>query len=68
MDARTRDYQAACLKAMQPLLGKRISSLIQDKTGFFGFELEDQTTVWILCDPEGNGPGFAEITPARRAA
>jgi len=63
MDRYTQDYQAACLKAMQPLVGKRISGLIKDKSGHFGFELEDKTTVWILCDPEGNGPGFAEITP-----
>jgi len=51
MDRYTQDYQAACLKAMQPLVGKRIKSLIKDKTGHFGLEMEDKTTVWILCDP-----------------
>ena len=63
MDRHTQDYQAACLRSMQQLIGKRIVKLIKDPTGFSGFELEDGTRVWILCDPEGNGPGFAEIVP-----
>ena len=62
------DYQRACLKAMRPLVGKRIKGLIKDESGHFGFELEDKTLVWILCDPEGNGPGFAEIVPGSRIA
>ena len=64
MDGHARDYQAACLKAMQPLVGKRIRGLVRDdREGFFGFELEDDTKVWVLCDPEGNGPGFPEVVP-----
>lgn len=62
MDSHSQQYQAASLKALRPLVGKRIRGLIKDREGFFGLEMEDRTQVWILCDPEGNGPGFAEIT------
>lgn len=54
-----KHYQDACLEALLPLVGKRIKALIRDDSGNFGFETEDGTAVWIMCDPEGNGPGFA---------
>lgn len=57
------------------LVGKQITGLVEsqdDGTGTgdtIGFELEDGSVVWILCDPEGNGPGFLEIQkPAARCA
>ena len=27
----------------------------------FGFEMNDGTRVWVMRDPEGNGPGFLSI-------
>ena len=54
-------YQTACLDALKPLLGKRVRLLIKDAEGNFGLEMDDGTEVWIMCDPEGNGPGFAEV-------
>lgn len=27
----------------------------------FGLEFDDGTTAWIMCDSEGNGPGFLSI-------
>lgn len=56
-----KQYQDACLEALAPVLGKRVSNLIRDDSGGFGFETEDGTEVWIMCDAEGNGPGFADV-------
>ena len=27
----------------------------------FGFAMNDGTRIWVLCDPEGNGPGFLSV-------
>ena len=27
----------------------------------FGFEMSDGTRIWVLRDPEGNGPGFLSV-------
>jgi len=54
-------YQTACLDALKPVVGRRIQCLIRDEGGNFGFKMDDGTSVWIMCDPEGNGPGFAEV-------
>ena len=62
MTRQEKQYQDACLEALMPVVGKRVSSLIKDDSGNFGFETEDGTEVWIMCDPEGNGPGFASVT------
>ncbi len=61
MVSNMRTYQDACLKELAPLVGKRIKNLIRDNEGNFGFKTENETQVWIMCDPEGNGPGFAEV-------
>jgi hypothetical protein len=61
MNNREETYQSACLEALRPLVGKRVRNLIKDEAGNFGFEMEESTAVWIMCDPEGNGPGFAEV-------
>ena len=29
----------------------------------YGLIFSDSTTAWIMCDPEGNGPGFLDIAP-----
>ena len=62
MTRHEKQYQDACLEALLPLVGKRISNLIRDGSGNFGFETGDGTAVWIMCDAEGNGPGFACVT------
>ena len=57
-----KQYQLACLKELIPIVGKRVINLIKDDSGGFGFETEDGTEVWIMSDPEGNGPGFASVS------
>jgi hypothetical protein len=66
MDADTQARQDACLRALRPLVGRRIRALVRDEAGLSGFETDDGTRVWILCDPEGNGPGFADVVPGPR--
>lgn len=44
------------------LVGKRIVAIVHDRNGeYYGLKFDDGSTVWILRDPEGNGPGFLEI-------
>jgi len=47
----------------QRLLGRRIVQIVESTEwpAAPGFLLDDDTTVWIQQDPEGNGPGFLEI-------
>jgi hypothetical protein len=54
--------KAYLLKHLKPLLGRKIVDLIEDSDdGSYGFQLDNGTLVWVLCDPEGNGPGHLEI-------
>ena len=51
---------------MKKLIGKKITGAILDHDGeMWGFRVEnkngDSLLVWVLCDPEGNGPGFLEV-------
>lgn len=53
-------------KHYSQLVGRKITGLVEDDTdGNFhsipGFKLDNGAVCWILCDPEGNGPGFLEI-------
>ena len=63
-------FVKACLERLVPeLTGLTITGAAVDDTGeFWGFTAEgeraDKTikkTVFVLADPEGNGPGFLEI-------
>ncbi len=54
-------YQQASLNELRPLVGQRILSLVRDTEGHFGFKTDRGITVWIMRDPEGNGPGFVEV-------
>ena len=49
------------------LVGKTILAVVKDPTHdmgtVFGLQLDSGETVWILCDPEGNGPGHLELQP-----
>lgn len=58
---------------LQKLVGKKITNICTDGDGTYGFVLNDGTVAWVLCDEEGNGPGYLDIVapvfkPARRAA
>ena len=60
---------AHMVKHLSQLAGKKIVGLIEDKDTsdigeVVGFELNDGTLVWIMRDPEGNGPGHLDIQKA----
>ena len=43
---------------------KIISSLVDEKNDYFGFRVEKdgkKFSVWVDCDPEGNGCGHLNI-------
>lgn len=46
------------------LVGKKIINVVVESRTYpelFGLKFDDGTTAWILCDEEGNGPGFLDI-------
>lgn len=56
----------------EALVGKSVRRILVDTSPeslrdfghpLFGFELSDRARIWILCDPEGNGPGHLSIEP-----
>jgi hypothetical protein len=56
-------HTEAMLKQMDRLVGQRITGLIragENDPEFVGFTT-GVYDVWVLCDPEGNGPGFLDI-------
>ncbi len=63
-------FVEACLdRLIPPLTGLTITGGVKDNTGeFWGFAVEGKRNgrtvkkvVFVLADPEGNGPGFLEI-------
>ena len=63
-------YAKACINRLLPqLVGLTITGGAVDDTGeFWGFVVEGKRNgktvkkvVFVLCDPEGNGPGWPEI-------
>jgi hypothetical protein len=52
-------------KQLSPLIGGKITSVVQDNEGeFFGLNIsmkEKEFIVWLLSDDEGNSPGSFEI-------
>jgi predicted RNA-binding Zn-ribbon protein involved in translation (DUF1610 family) len=63
-------FVQACLKRLVPqLVGMTIKGGAVDPTGeYWGFKAEGmkagrsvRKTVFVLADPEGNGPGFLEV-------
>ena len=64
------EFVQACLKRLvPPLVGLTITGGVKDDTGeCWGFCVEGKRdgkivkkVVFVLADPEGNGPGFLEI-------
>ncbi len=53
------------IKNAQPLIGAQILDLIQSDTGYWGFRIctkhGKRISVWVDCDPEGNGPGHLHL-------
>ena len=52
------------------MVGKKVVRILIDSSPetvrdfgepLFGIEMSDGTRVWVLRDPEGNGPGFLSI-------
>ena len=51
-------------KYLNQLTGKTIKRVVKDSSEpktVYGLEFTDGSVAWILCDPEGNGPGHLEI-------
>lgn len=70
-----KQYAKACLERLVPeLVGLTITGGAVDGTGeFWGFVAEGRKNgqqvrkvVFVLADPEGNGPGFLEIAEQPR--
>lgn len=53
------------LKEYNKLVGHKIVEIIPDYSEspecYYGLLLDNGDVAWILCDPEGNGPGFLDI-------
>jgi hypothetical protein len=47
------------------LVGRKVTGLVKDPSPgvgpIWGLKFDDGTMAFILCDPEGNGPGHLEI-------
>ncbi len=53
---------------LKKLLQKTVVNLVVDNhsdSGIWGLKFNDGTIAWILCDPEGNGPGHLDITKSK---
>lgn len=58
------DLTNAFMAEYSQLKGKTIKRIVVDNSdheNVYGLLFTDGTIAWILCDPEGNGPGFLEI-------
>jgi hypothetical protein len=53
-------------KHYKRLLGRTIVQIAEDdEDDTAGFILDNGDVVWVMCDPEGNGPGFLDIVKAK---
>jgi len=55
----------AMIEHLSPLIGHKVTGLVKDPSPgvgpIWGLRFDDGTMAFILCDPEGNGPGHLEI-------
>jgi hypothetical protein len=54
-------------KQLEPYMGAKIVGFADDEEGVFGLIIQkgkQKKVLWVLCDPEGNGPGFLELGDA----
>ena len=50
-----------CAKECEQLVGKKVTAVVIDKDHeFMGLKI-GKKIAWVLCDPEGNGPGHLDI-------
>ena len=59
--SKKKDYM---VEHLSQLVGKTVTKVVKDGEGydaFWGLKFDDGTVAFILCDPEGNGPGHLEI-------
>ena len=60
----------AFVKEYTKLVGKKIVKIAKDSDddigAVYGLVFDDGSVAWILCDPEGNGPGFLELQAAKK--
>lgn len=63
MDAFEKEYSK--------LNGKTVKQVVNDggvgSDKVYGLQFTDGTIAWILCDPEGNGPGFLEVQKVEKS-
>ncbi len=58
---------SAFIKEYSQLVGAKVTAVVRDagKDGdmdeCFGLQFSNGKIAWIMCDPEGNGPGFLDI-------
>ena len=48
------------------LIGRRVVGIVKSpasriRRALYGLKFDDHTVAWVMCDPDGNGPGFLEI-------
>lgn len=52
-------------KHLGQLIGRKVTGLVIDPShdmgSICGLQLDNGLVAFILCDPEGNGPGYLEI-------
>jgi hypothetical protein len=53
--------QELALDTMAPLVGARVTGLLQSNGGFTGLKFDDGRVLWIEQDTEGNGPGHPRV-------
>lgn len=50
------------IKHLKQLVGKKVTGVCVDQDGeMYGLVFTGGVVAWIMCDPEGNGPGHLDI-------
>lgn len=59
------DFKRFAVLRFGSLVGHRITNLVLTGDRYVGLQLDDGRTVWFDRDPEGNGPGWPSLQPAK---